>query len=224
MHAPVAKADGTYYCAVCDETIDTPTGNVMVSLAPATFVDGTATMALSIKATEAIAGAWIVVTLPEGIKLTHAETSLPEVSADATGFAITTKDALESPFNIALINMTGAAAKIDSALVELTLTAADTLTDGAYAIGLAVTEALDGEDNAVDVVAVSAEVAFAAAAPEPVLGDVTGDGNVTIVDVLLILKAVLNGTAADKIANADMDTTGTLTLIDVIKALNAAAK
>ncbi|MBQ4556915.1 MAG: hypothetical protein IJA60_04630, partial [Clostridia bacterium] len=187
-HAYVAKADGTYYCANGCDSVDAPAAPVIVSVAPVTVSEGVAVATVSVKATTPIVANRFVVNAPEGFTLTAAESVLGAAGETSTGFTLTGQDAIELPYEAALLNMSVQDATIDAAVLTLTFAVAETVEDGTYIITVESLETYNLAEEAIETAAVSAEATVAVATvcthenttTTTVEATCTEDGSVTV--------------------------------------------
>ncbi|MBQ7661049.1 MAG: hypothetical protein IJS44_03245, partial [Clostridia bacterium] len=166
-HTPIAKADGTYYCAVCGEVIDElRTADVVASVAPTEAVVGeTFTMDVSLEATTPFWGAQFTVDAPEGFTLTDADFKIADAGEELTGnLAVLGGSEVALPYNIALIHMGTEEDTLEkTVVVTLTFAVDEEVEAGDYVITLTPVEAIRADEvTTLDMMTVSAEVSVTA--------------------------------------------------------------
>lgn len=218
-HIYVVKADGTYYCTN-DCEVEAPKAPVIVSLAPGVVKGNEVTLTVSVNVTTPILAHGFEINAPTGFTLKSINSLLGEATTTATGWTLTGVDNTSTPCNFAVFNMSMTDDAINSAVVELVFTVADTVEYGTYVFTVDSIETFNYNEDAIETVSVDAEVIYAPEA-EIILGDIDGDGIVTIKDVLTILKAILNDTS---IENGDLNSDGKLSLIDVLRVMKLIAQ
>ncbi|MBQ4556830.1 MAG: hypothetical protein IJA60_04195, partial [Clostridia bacterium] len=168
-HAPVAKADGTYYCLNCNTVLEAPAADVILAAVPTTANSNVVTVDVKLTNTTGIWGTKFNVNAPAGFTLTGATSNLSSVSTDATAFTFTGATELALPYNMAVVNMATDAqgnlvdGTLDAVVVTLTFAVADTVENGTYVIEVACDETYNVAEEAVATTAVSAEVTVAVA-------------------------------------------------------------
>ncbi len=160
-HDYVAKADGTYVCANCAETVNAVSAPVLVYTTPVSVESGVVTVDVKVKAETAFFGTVFTVDVPDELTLVSVESKYE----NSNEWVFDSADALSTPYKVLLCKSSLEDAKLDDTVATLKFVVTDTFSAEDNIIDITVVEAYDSSENEIDTLAVDAELDVTDATP-----------------------------------------------------------